>query len=382
MLLSTFATLALVPPAFAGMSPALIGLNSAPTGPQDAAGAFAVQAEVLVLGDGTRIEDGVLVVRDGKVVSAGAAEAPAGMPVHAHKGFVSPGLVAASSRLLPGDEALDTTRPFLPEARLIDGFDKQSLAVRAALEAGVTTAVLAPTPNTVIGGLTAVVKTNGTVIKEDAHLAISMQDSAISGRTAPTGYPGLVAELRKRLEAGEGVFGELTSAKRLAFVRVDDRHDITRALDLGREHSIRGVLVGPTLAGEVLEYMKGSGMALVLPSYGGAEVSGRTLESTLKVVKSEVRFAFSLANPLEFRFPAAAALRAGAEAPAIERGFFADGATLALAADRVGTLEAGKDADFVLWSGDPLALTSRVEAVYIDGVSAYRRAKDTSDSHR
>ena len=375
MFLTTFAALAL-------SSTAAPGFGLAPAIPQASSQAFAVRADVLVLGDGTRVDDGILVVRDGKIAAAGAVEVPAGMHVHTHAGFLSPGFVAASSQLLPSDETIDTTRPFLAEARLVDGFDRKGVNVRAALEVGITTAVLAPIPNTVVGGRTGVIKTNGVVLQEDAHLAISMQASAIRGRTAPTGYSGLVAGLRSRLEAGEGVYGELTSSKRLAFIRVDNRHEITRALELAGEHSLRGMLVGPSLAGEVIDLFEGSGMALVLPSYGAADASGRTLESTADVAKGAVPFGFSLSNPLDFRFPAAAALRAGAEAPAIERAFFANGAALAFAADRVGRLAPGLDADFVLWSGDPLSLTSHVESVFIDGVQEYRRATDTSESDR
>jgi N-acetylglucosamine-6-phosphate deacetylase len=44
--------------------------------------------------------------------------------------------------------------------------------------------------------------------------------------------------------------------------------------------------------------------------------------------------------------------------------------------DRVGSLEAGKDADFVVWSGDPLAVTSRCEQTWIDGRKYFDRADD------
>ena len=43
-------------------------------------------------------------------------------------------------------------------------------------------------------------------------------------------------------------------------------------------------------------------------------------------------------------------------------------------ADRVGTLEAGKDADLVMWSGDPFSIYSRAELVFIGGVRRYDRA--------
>jgi imidazolonepropionase-like amidohydrolase len=42
--------------------------------------------------------------------------------------------------------------------------------------------------------------------------------------------------------------------------------------------------------------------------------------------------------------------------------------------DRVGTLEPGKDADLVIWSGDPLSVYSRAEKVFIQGKLVYDRA--------
>jgi hypothetical protein len=43
---------------------------------------------------------------------------------------------------------------------------------------------------------------------------------------------------------------------------------------------------------------------------------------------------------------------------------------------RVGSVEAGKDADLVVWSGDPLAITSRVEQTWIDGRRYFDREDD------
>ena len=44
--------------------------------------------------------------------------------------------------------------------------------------------------------------------------------------------------------------------------------------------------------------------------------------------------------------------------------------------ERVGSLEVGKDADIVLWSGNPLDPRSRVELVLIDGTVQYDRLRD------
>ncbi len=52
-----------------------------------------------------------------------------------------------------------------------------------------------------------------------------------------------------------------------------------------------------------------------------------------------------------------------------------DAARILGIADRVGSLEPGKDADLVLYDGDPFEYTSHVEAVVVDGEVAYRREK-------
>jgi imidazolonepropionase-like amidohydrolase len=47
--------------------------------------------------------------------------------------------------------------------------------------------------------------------------------------------------------------------------------------------------------------------------------------------------------------------------------------------DRVGSLTVGKDADVVLWSGDPLDLQSRVLRTWVDGVEVYTYDAETGE---
>jgi imidazolonepropionase-like amidohydrolase len=87
-----------------------------------------------------------------------------------------------------------------------------------------------------------------------------------------------------------------------------------------------------------------------------------------------VPVAFALDAPLhapdELRLTAARALRSGASREAVWKALTEDAARLA-GAKSAGTLAVGQDADFVLWSGDPLDLTSRVLSVWIDGKRAW-----------
>ena len=72
------------------------------------------------------------------------------------------------------------------------------------------------------------------------------------------------------------------------------------------------------------------------------------------------------------------AVRGGMDREQAMRAVGADAALILGVADRVGTLEPGKDADFVILSGDPLAIGTMVESTWVDGHRAYQRTSDSS----
>ena len=77
-------------------------------------------------------------------------------------------------------------------------------------------------------------------------------------------------------------------------------------------------------------------------------------------------------DPQQMRLSAAMAVALGADPAVTMRALTSDAARIAGVAERLGSIERGRDADLVLWSGDPLNLTSRVEAVYVDGALVHR----------
>ena len=97
-------------------------------------------------------------------------------------------------------------------------------------------------------------------------------------------------------------------------------------------------------------------------------------------------FGFALDAPrngaASLRLTVGAALRAGLDRDAALRALTSDAATLAGIDAHVGLLAAGRDADLVLWSGDPVDPTSRVLAVWIDGKIVHHaphKSKDSTD---
>nr|MBC8451293.1 amidohydrolase family protein [Planctomycetota bacterium] len=103
----------------------------------------------------------------------------------------------------------------------------------------------------------------------------------------------------------------------------------------------------------------------------GLGASTQARESMLALAKAGVPFAFGLADTggsaAVLRESAALAVRAGLDRATAWRAITSTAAGIIGAGDRVGRIAAGFDADLVLWSGDPLSITSRPVAVYLNG---------------
>ncbi len=369
-----------------------------------------IQAKEIHLADGSSIENGVLVVRRGKIARIGKLELDESKPFLRHDGVLTAGFVACQSASGLGDEGHDDTRAVLAEARIAHAFSPKHSDFEEALEAGITSMVLAPSERNLAGGITATVKTaGGVVLAKEAHLALSFsaeafsyvpprfgfffgaeneaagrdggpEDTTGSSRTPrpPTSYAGAVRTLNERLEDETGAFSKAKKGELPVLLTAWDRHEVARAARFAKANALRGAVRGAPLAGDpgLLPTLKDSGLAVVLgPFAPGQKAPALETVHTLQEAGVPVGFALDAprSSPQNFRMTAALAMAAGAEAKNLLRSMTVVGAEIAGVSDRVGSLEPGKDADFVLWSGHPLDLSSRVEAVYVDGAQAWSR---------
>jgi imidazolonepropionase-like amidohydrolase len=339
--------------------------------PQESS-AFAIQAKHLHVGDGRVIDNGVLLVQDGVIRSVGSAsELPAGVPVIQHSGAISPGFVSAHDQLALGAEGFDDTRAMLPGALVADAFDPQAKQLKSALSTGITTVLLAPSSASLVGGQTAVVKTSGgRVLARRSHLALSLASEALSVNTPPTSPMGALVILETELAANVGAFGEVKAGRLPVMIHAVERHEVLRSVEFATRNGLKGSIEGAPLAGELAETIKLSGLSVVLQPFSGGEAP-RELRAALALSTAGVPFAFGLdtpnIGPTSLRLSAAMCLREQMDRKQLERALFFDAATICGVADRVGRLERGLDADFLLWSGDPLSLSSQLQAVYVDG---------------
>lgn len=340
--------------------------------PINAETAVAFKAKLLLLGDGTQVEGGIVIVQDGVIRSVGAdVTIPKGVSVVELDGVLSPGLIASHSHDGLGREMVDDTRPTMPEAEVAIAYQPKHKDFEESLAAGVTSIVLAPSPSTLIPGMTAVVKSaGGKVVRGPAQLEVVLSDSALNYNRFPTSHAGAMAELDRLFSEPQGQIARATSGNLPVLLVVGDRSDISRAVAFTGRYRLRGALYGSMWAEDLIDPIAKSGLGVVCDPFDVGDDS-RSMRAVVALAKRGVRLGFGLdapaRNPENLRFGAAVCVRAGLDPKLALKAMCADAASIAGVERRVGKLERGLDADMVLWTGDPTDLTSSVVAVYVDG---------------
>lgn len=396
-------------------NPAIVA-DSGGAEPRAPEGVLQIRAKELWTASGQKLTDALLVVADGRVRSVGSArEANPALPLLEHDGIVTAGLIACQTESGTRGELQDDTRSVLPGFRAEQAFDPASRDFEHALANGITSMGLAPGPNNLVGGLACVVKTaGGRVLAPEASLCLSLSSATLGRSTSrggflfgaaeegfaspdggpedsarnqrgtrePTSYAGALETLTRLFARGEGVFARAKKGELPVTIEAWDRNEVLRAAGFAREQGLVGAIRGAPLAGDpaVLAALKASGLGVIVGPYSAGQTRP-SLESLARLSEAGVPVGFALDAPAhapeELRLGAVRALRAGAPREAVWKALTEDAARLSGVGDKAGKLAPGLEADFVLWSGDPLDLTSRVVAVYVDG----RRAWPASPAH-
>ena len=378
-------------------------------------------------GRGGVLEPAWLIVRGGKVVSASETP-PAGaddLPLLDRRHLVAtPGLVSASVLLGDGRREEPTLSA---RFRAVDGFDPY-LERSRLLAAGITCAFLHPGRGRLATGDGAVIKTGGDplgrVLRARAEQCLDLGEAALAPPARvevpvpsssdvpilppepqrPFGPGGALPELLARIEAAlrwEEARESLPAASRPAWdpdlealaaavvegrIRIDARRveELRAALALAKKLELRPVLAGAAEAGLMAEELALTGLRVVLemPVAGRGEApDGRShpealrsrLDTAARLRATNVRFALAAPAGAEtdLRILAALAIRGGLAPGDALRAITADAAEVLGVQERVGALVAGKDADLVLWSEDPLGARAAAVETWIDGRRVY-----------
>lgn len=341
--------------------------------------------------DGSLDERGAVLVRGGRIDDVTAAD-PSVVDggVDRYPGAViAPGLIDLRSAVGAFANNDETARAIDPGAGAVDVLNPHHRDFRAALESGITTVMIAPAGVNLVAGVAVVVKTASSgatnslqVLRDDGPLVLVLGPSAWRTQHAPTSDVGALAMLRGALDdarAGRGHarMQSFASGALDGFVLCDRPMDVRAALSVAPIAGGRVTIVhtGDELA--LASDLGGTGVACVVGPYGFDD-SARTLRGAGALTAAGLRVAFAGDVPRHssdsLRTTGALAVRHGMSPADARRAMTVVPAELAGVGDRVGAIKPGLDADFVVFSGDPLRLDSRVLAVYIRGTRVYRAA--------
>jgi imidazolonepropionase-like amidohydrolase len=377
---------------------------------------LAVRGELVHTVSGEPIQNGVVIVRAGKIAAVGPAARtpiPENFRVLDAK-VVTPGLVDAHSVVglagylnQPQDQdQLDPTAPIQPELRAVDAYNARERLIVWLREHGVTTVHTGHAPAALISGQTMVVKTRGETVEEAvivpyAMIAATLGASSRAGGDKSPGTAGKqAAMLREALIGAREHQRKLAAAgddaskrpdrdlrkealldlleKRVPLLITAQRHqDIASALRLASEFDLRIVLDGAAEAYEMLGPIKASGFPVILhpplARFAG-ELENASRATPAKLLEAGIPFTFQsgyeeyVPKTRVVLFEAAIAASHGLGARAALRSITLDAARILGLEARLGSLDVGKDGDLALYDGDPFEYTSHCIGTVIEGV--------------
>lgn len=369
------------------------------------------------------IENGVVVVRGGKIAAVGPANAvpvPEGVR-SLRAAVVTPGLIDAHSvvgltGILNQDEdqdQLDRTEPIQPQLRAIDAYNPRDELVEWIRSFGVTTVHTGHAPGELVSGQTMIIKTTGddvdaSVMIPFRAITVTLASSAQKSGTSSPGTRGkMIAMLRENLlkaqEYSEKLkksaeseaskpdrdlklesFVSVLEGKTKLLVTADRSQDIASALRLAKEFQLKIWIDSGAESYLLIDEILEAGASVIIHPSMARAVSDRenmSFETAAKLHEAGIPLAFQsgfepyVPKTRVVLFEAALAAAHGLGFEKTLKALTLDSATLLGIQDRVGSLEAGKDADIALYDGDPLEYTSHCVGVVIDGkvVSEIRR---------
>lgn len=370
---------------------------------------------------GEPINNGVLIVEDGKITAVGSANTriPRGADVHDVSGkIIMPGLVDTHSHIGDGDGG-DRSAALHPDVRIMDAIDPRSDTFRKARAGGITSVNIMPGSGHLMSGQTVYLKLREANTIEDMLIYLDEEKTIYGGLkmangTNPlggSGFPGTRAksaamvralyvkaqEYQAKIEAADGdeskmpprdigmeTLVEVLEGKRTVHNHTHRHDDILTAIRLSQEFGYKLVLQHVSEAWKVADEIAEADVPasiITLDSFGGkleaAEVSnanGKYLEDAGVLVGLHTDD--GITDSRLFLRSAALAVREGMSREAALESVTIANAKMMDIEDRTGTLEKGKDADFIILSGDPFSVYTHVEQTWIEGTKVWDRANE------
>ncbi len=370
------------------------------------------------------IEDGCIRIENGKIAEIGRRDEVEFHPA-AHEpvieikhGIIMPGIIEAHCHMgiteekkgMEGDDCNETVEPITPYLKAIDAINTMDAAFDDAVRAGITSAMIGPGSSNVVGGQFAFVKTRGRrvddlIVKAPAAMKVAFGENPkvnYSGQgKSPSTRMAIAAMLRQELTrafayeekkrkaecSGEDFEEDFALECWLPVVRreiplkahVHRVDDIFTAIRIAKEfhlkmtldHCSEGHLIADELAAEGFPAIVGPDLA----SRSKIEVQNMAFKTVGLLNQAGVMTAITTDHPVSLiqSLPLCAGL-AVKSGLALEEGYKAitiSAARICGAADRVGSLEIGKDADIAIFDGSPMEVFTKTLYTIIDGQVVY-----------
>jgi len=392
--------------------------------PTSVSAQVAVRGKTIYTMAGEPLQDGMVVVRDGKISAIGVASeinVPDGFEVLQAE-VVTPGLIDAHTVVgLSGilnyehdQDQLERSTAIQPQLRAIDAYNSREPLVEWIRSHGVTTIHTGHAPGELISGQTMIVKTVGNTVEDAIIRPVRAVAATLgplaekSGAKSPGTRGKMMSMLREvLLEARErrnklaqaedddeadppsadiklDVLIDVLDRKLPLLVTVNRAQDIASALRLAREFEIDVWLDHAAEAYLLIDQIRAAGVPVILhPTMSRAfrEKENLSFETAAKLIEAGIPVAIQsgyesyVPKTRLVLFEAALAAANGLTFEQAMGTITRDAARILGVVDRVGTLEVGKDGDLALFDGDPFEYTSHVTGVVIDGQVVSREVK-------
>jgi imidazolonepropionase-like amidohydrolase len=400
-----------------------------------ASNSIAITGGRIVPIEGDPIDGGTILVSGGVIeaVLEPGSPLPAGYAVTDATGkWVLPGFIDAHTHLgayedgtgWAGSDTNELTGPVQAQVRVVDAINPADIGFSDAIAGGVLAVNVNPGSGNPIGGQTAAVRCWGRTVEDMVLRAPSGLKSALgenpkrnygNRNETPATRLGTASVIRSALvaaanylaeqesaaaaeggESGEGAVGQggappkrdlklesLGLALRREIPWRQHCHradDIATGLRIAAEFGTDLVIDHGTEAHLIADVIAAAGVPVVigplLTARSKVELRNRSLASPGVLVAAGVTIAITTDHPvvpIQFLVHSATfAVREGLLPQEALRSITINPARIMGVSGRLGSIEPGKDADLVIWSGDPLDVMSRAERAFIGGAEVYR----------
>ena len=371
---------------------------------------------------GAPIEQGILLVQNGKITAVGDARtvrlSSDVVTVNLAGKTIMPGLIDTHSHA--GEAAgADSTAPIQPDVRILDSINARASSIQRVQAGGITTVNVMPGSGHLDSGQTLYLKLRDGANKIDDLLIYDKDGKYMGGikfangtnplRTGGGPFPGTRAksaalvreqfikarEYRDKVKAAGTdktklpprdlameALVEVLDGKRVVHFHTHRHDDIMTALRLQKEFGFRIVLQHVSEAWKVADEIakaKAPASIIFVDAPGGKlETMDIDFRNGAALEKAGALVGFhtddSITDSRWFLRSGGLAMRAGMSRDKALYALTMAGAIMLDLQDRVGSLEAGKDADFIVLSGDPLSVYTQVLQTWVEGKKVFDRS--------